>query len=132
MRDQTQIVPNVALTPSDMGTINTLLDAFWSGKVDIQTSAAAPAINTDRIDMLVLTAQAADITSFTTNLTGSPREGQRLWIAITGTAARAITWGASFEASTVALPTTTVLTNRLDCEFIWNSGTSKWRLVMKA
>ncbi len=93
------------------------------------TSSATPTINTDNVDFYSLTAQTADITSFTTNLSGTPTEAQTLWIAITGTAARAITWGASFEASTVALPATTVSTNRLDVAFIWNSVTSKWRCV---
>lgn len=93
------------------------------------TSSATPTINTDSYDFYSLTAQAADITSFTTNLSGTPTEGQTLWIAITGTAARAITWGTSFEASTVALPTTTVTTNRLDVGFVWNTVTSKWRCV---
>lgn len=93
------------------------------------TSSATPTINTDNVDFYSLTAQAVDITSFTTNLSGTPTEGQTLWIAITGTAARAITWGASFEASTVPLPTTTVSTSRLDVGFIWNTVTSKWRCV---
>ena len=47
----------------------------------------------------------------------------------TGTAARAITWGTSFEASTIALPTTTVTTARLDVAFIYNTVSSKWRCV---
>ncbi len=96
------------------------------------TSSATPTINTDNVDQYLLTAQTADITSFTTNLSGTPTEGQTLIISITGTAARAITWGASFEASTVALPTTTVTTARLDVGFIWNSVTSKWRCVAVA
>jgi len=96
------------------------------------TSSATPTINTDDVEYYELTAQAADITSFTTNLSGTPVKGQNLWISITGTAARAITWGASFEASTVALPTTTVTTNRLDVGFKWNDVTSKWRCVAKA
>jgi hypothetical protein len=92
-------------------------------------SAANPTINTDLVDFYSITALAGNITSMTTNLSGTPTNGQRLWIAITGTAARTITWGASFEASTIALPITTVLTNRLDVEFIWNAATSKWRCV---
>lgn len=92
-------------------------------------SSATPTINTDNVDMYLITAQTEAITSFTTNLSGTPTEGQTLWIAITGTAARAITWGASFESSTVTLPTTTVSTNRLDVGFVWNSVTSKWRCV---
>lgn len=94
------------------------------------TSSATPTINTDNVDFYSLTAQAVDITSFTTNLSGTPTTGQTLWIAITGTAARAITWGASFEASTVALPTTTVSTNRLDVGFIWTG--SIWRCIAVA
>jgi len=96
------------------------------------TSSATPTISTDNVDFYSLTAQAVDITSFTTNLTGTPTENQTLWIAITGTATRAITWGASFEASTVALPTTTVTTNRLDVGFVWNTVTSKWRCIASA
>jgi len=93
------------------------------------TSSATPTINTDNVDFYSLTAQAADITSFTTNLSGTPTEGQTLWIAITGTAARAITWGATFEAGAVALPTTTVSTDRLDVAFVWNTVSLKWRCM---
>jgi hypothetical protein len=96
------------------------------------TSSATPTINTDDVDYYELTAQTVDITSFTTNLSGTPTKAQKLWISITGTAARAITWGTSFESSTVTLPTTTVTTNRLDVGFVWNDATSKWRCVAKA
>lgn len=95
-------------------------------------NSATPTLNTDNFDMMVITAQTVAITSFTTNLTGTPTNGQKLIIAITGTAAVALTFGASFEASTVALPTTTVTTNRLDIGFIWNAATSKWRCVATA
>lgn len=98
-----------------------------TARVDSTTSSATPTINTDNIDTYKLTAQAVDITSFTTNLTGTPTDDQILHIVIIGTASRAITWGSSFEASTVALPTTTVSTDRLDVYFIWNTATSKWR-----
>lgn len=101
-------------------------------RVSTTTSSATPTINTAAVDMYGLTAQAVDITSFTTNLTGTPVDGQTLWIYIVGTAARAIAWGTSFEASTVALPTTTVTTNRLDVGFVWNAATSKWRCVATA
>jgi hypothetical protein len=93
------------------------------------TSSATPTINTDAVTYYELTAQAADITSFTTNLSGTPVRGQTLWIAITGTATRNITWGTSFESSTTTLPAATNSTNRLDCAFIWNVATSKWRII---
>ena len=108
---------------------NILTNKRITARTGTVASDATPTINTDNVDFFSITAQTVDITSFTTNLSGTPTDGQTLWIAITGTAARAITWGASFEASTVALPTTTVTTARLDVAFIWNSVTSKWRCV---
>ena len=98
-----------------------------TARVDSTTSSATPTINTDNVDTYKLTAQAADITSFTTNLSGTPTDDQILHIIIKGTGARTISWGSSFEASTVALPTTTVGTDRLDVYFIWNTAVSKWR-----
>jgi len=97
------------------------------------TQSATPAINTDNIDIAKITGLAQAITSMTSSLTGTPVDGQMLMIQITdnGTA-RAITWGASFEASTVALPTTTVISTRLDSLFIYNSTTSKWRCMAVA
>ena len=95
-------------------------------------NSATPTLNTDSYDMMVITGQTLAITSFTTNLTGTPVNGQKLLISITGTAAVGITWGASFEASTTALPTTTVTTNRLDVGFIWNVATTKWRCLAVA
>jgi hypothetical protein len=95
-------------------------------------NSATPTINTDSYDIVVITGQSVAITSFTTNLTGTPTNGQKLWISVTGTGAIAITWGASFEASTMALPTTTASTARLDIGFVWNVATSKWRCVAVA
>lgn len=94
---------------------------------------ATPTIDTDTYDVVHLTALAAAITSMSTNLTGTPVDGDTLRISFTdnGTA-RAITWGADFEASTVALPTTTVISTRLDTGFFWNTETSKWRIVASA
>lgn len=93
------------------------------------TQSATPIINTDITDVAHITGLAQAITSMTTNLTGNPQEGDTLRIDITdnGTA-RAITFGASFEAG-LALPTTTVISTRLDIGFVWNSVTSKWRCV---
>jgi hypothetical protein len=119
------VIPSISST-------NTLTNKRITKRTGTTTSSATPTINTDNVDFYSLTAQAVDITSFTTNLSGTPTEGQTLWIAITGTAARAITWGTSFESSTVTLPTTTVSTNRLDVGFVWNTVTSKWRCVASA
>ena len=120
------------VTVPTISSTNTLTNKRITKRVGTTTSSATPTINTDNVDYYSLTAQTADITSFTTNLSGTPTDAQTLWISITGTAARAITWGSSFESSTVTLPTTTVSTDRLDVGFVWNAATSKWRCVAKA
>lgn len=133
--DDTLIVGTAGTASGAAVTVDgtqTLTNKRVTPRVSTTTSSATPTINTDNVDMYGLTAQAADITSFTTNLSGTPTDGQKLWIYIVGTAARAITWGSSFEASTIALPTTTVSTNRLDVGFVWNAATSKWRCVATA
>ena len=96
-------------------------------------ATATPAINTNNYDVVHITAQNVNITSFTTNLTGSPVVGDTLRISVTdnGTA-RTLSWGASYESSTVNLPTTTVASTRLDVGFFWNTETTKWRCVAVA
>lgn len=93
------------------------------------TSSATPAINTDIVNKFNITALAVDITSLTTNLTGTPIEGQSLVISITGTGTRNLTFGSGFESSgTVSLPATAT-TIRTDIAFVFNSGTGKFRCV---
>lgn len=107
------------------------------GRVPIRVLAstansATPTLNTDSYDMMVITNQSVSITSFTTNLTGTPVNGQKLWISVTGTLAIPIIWGAKFEASSVQLPGGTVSTNRLDVGFVWNPASLAWRCVASA
>lgn len=116
------VIPSISST-------NTLTNKRITKRVGSTTSSATPTINTDDVDAYHLTAQAADITSFTTNLSGTPTDFQQLRISVTGTAARAITWGASFANGSVALPTTTVTTTRLDVLFEYDTVTSKWRCM---
>lgn len=127
----TYTFPSAADTLVGRASTDTLTNKRVTQRVlALSAGSATPTINTDLYDAVHITAQSAAITSFTTNLTGTPNDGDKLKISITdnGTA-RAITWGASFEASTVALPTTTVINARLDVEFVWNTETSKWRCV---
>ena len=90
---------------------------------------ATPAISTDDNDMYFLLGQAVNITNMSTNLSGSPQHGEGFVIQITGTTSITINWGSAFEASTVALPTTTSGTNMLTVAFLYNGATSKWRCV---
>ena len=98
---------------------------------EITTNVAAPVYDTDNYDAIVLTGQTTAITSMTSGATGTPSDGDLLQIAITGSATT-ISWGANFEASTVALPTVTVLTHRLDNFFVYNLATNKWRIYLSS
>jgi hypothetical protein len=108
---------------------DTLTNKRITARTGTVASAATPTINTDNVDFFSITGQLVDITNMSTNLSGTPTDAQTLWIAITGTAARAINWGTSFESSTITLPTTTVTTARLDVAFIYNIASGKWRCV---
>lgn len=112
------------------------LDAFSAGidvgGVNTITSSATPSINVDTTNLFTITALATAITSFTTNLTGTPSTTRKQTLTIRikddGTA-RAITWGASFASRGATLPTTTVLGKYLYVGFIYNSTASVWDCV---
>lgn len=108
----------------------TLTNKRVTPRVTTITSSATPTINTDNCDYVNITALATAITSMTTNLSGTPNHFDKLTIRFKddGTA-RAITWGASFEACGVALPTTTVISKRLTVGFLYSTTTSKWGCV---
>lgn len=106
-------------------TTDTLINKNLTRRlVTVNAPGATPSTNTDNVDIAKFTGLAAAITSMTTNLSGTPVEGQYLMFQFldNGTA-RAITWGASFSATTVALPTTTVISTLLRVGFQWNGST---------
>lgn len=85
---------------------------------------ATPTTNTDNVDIMKFTGLAAAITSMTTNLSGTPVEGDKLeFIFLDDWTARAITRWASFAATTVPLPTTTVISTKLRVGFEWGGST---------
>jgi len=130
---RTLTLPDATTTVVGTDATQTLTNKWVQPRVLASTAnSATPTLNTDNYDMMVITGQVVAITSFTTNLTGTPVNGQKLIISITGTGAIGLTWGAKFEPSTVPLPTTTFSTNRLDVGFIWNVATSAWRCVAVA
>lgn len=108
----------------------TLTNKRITPRVSTEVSSATPTINTDNVDAHSITALAATITSMTTNLSGTPTNFQKLTIRIkdNGTA-RGITWGASFAAMGVALPTTTVISKVLTIGFIYDSVAAIWGCV---
>jgi len=93
-------------------------------------SAATPSINTDNYSEVDITALAVNITSMTTNLTGTPVNYQKLIIRIKDNGvARAIAWGASFQAVGAGLPTATVAGKRLLIGLMYDSTPAKWGCV---
>lgn len=127
------VLPGTADTLVGKATTDTLTNKRITSRVLPITSSATPTVNTDSYDGVDITALAAAITSMTTNLSGTPTNFQKLIYRIkdNGTA-RAITWGASFEARGVALPTTTVISKVLTVGFIYDTTTSKWGCVASA
>lgn len=97
----------------------------------INAPGATPTVATDSWDQINYTGLAAAITSMTTNLTGTPTDGQRLCIRLkdNGTA-RAVTWGASFVAGPAALLTTTVAGKTHFNEFVYDSAAAKWACTL--
>lgn len=108
----------------------TLTNKRVTKRVGTVASSATPTINTDNVDMFTITALAEAITSMTTNLSGTPTNGQTLVIRFldNGTA-RAITWGASFASRGATLPTTTVLSKYLYVGLIYNSTAAVWDCI---
>lgn len=123
------------ISGSIVGTSDTqtLTNKRITRRLTAVTQSATPSINSDNMDIAKITGLAQAITSFTTNLTGTPNDGDLLEIRITdnGTA-RALTFGASFQSTTITLPTTTVISTEIKILFEWNSVASKWDCVATA
>lgn len=102
---------------------------LWNGAAWVSNSAprvvpiassATPTINVNVTDLYEITALAVAITGVT--VTGTPVEGQPLDVKITGTAPRAITWGASFLSSgTQTLLSTTATTKTHLSRYKWDA-----------
>lgn len=96
-------------------------------RVSVQSNQASCSVNSDTHDIVNNTGLTGAVTL--NNPTGTPGEGQPLIYELTGTAARAISYGTAFESSTVALPSTTVTTAKITIAFMYNLATGKWRCV---
>lgn len=102
----------------------TLTNKRITRRVTTEVSSATPTINTDNTDVHRITALAVNISSFTTNLSGTPNLWDVKIIEIIATATRTITWGASFSnGGIVDLPLTTVGTTPIKVLVQWNGAT---------
>lgn len=119
-------------TPSASG------DAAPKGYVDgLSYTVTAVASNatpsyavTTPLTCLDITALAVAITSLTSGQTGAPQNFWRLIMRIKDTGvARALSFGALFEARGVALPTTTTAGKVLTLGFLYDTTSLKWGCV---
>lgn len=125
-------VDNTSDSSKNSATV-TLTNKRITRRVVTVTQNATPTSNTDNADVFSMTGLAAAVTNMSTNQTGTPADGDMLiWRITDNGTARALTWGTLYEASTVALPTTTVISTMLVVGFLWNTATSKWRCVAVA
>ena len=128
----TLTLPTSTDTLVGRATTDTLTNKRITKRVTSTTAnASSYAINTDNVDVYHVTSQSTTPVQFTSS--GTPVDGDTLRISMTGTTSIGLTWGGTFESSGgVLLPVATAGTARLDVGFIWNSETSKWRLVAVA
>jgi hypothetical protein len=98
--------------------------------VTVNAPGATPTTNSNNGDIFEFTGLAANITSMTTNLSGTPSNGDMAQFSFVddGTA-RTIAWGASFaNGGITALPTTTVISTvlRVLVQYQTIAALNKW------
>jgi hypothetical protein len=93
------------------------------------TFSATPTINTDSYDEVILNPVSNNISSMTTNLTGTPNHGEQITFHFKPTANATIGWGTKFEDSSIAKPTNLTSGVQMSVTFTWNSLDSMWRCV---
>lgn len=99
-------------------------------RIRVQTTTATLAPDIDSYNYERITALTGALA--VSNPIGTPTDGEGLFIEITGTAARAITWGANFQANSqyaLPLPSTTVTTTTTFVTFVWSAARTKWLMV---
>lgn len=107
-------------------------NAITHGRPSITTitSSATPAINTDNCTQFNITALATAITSMSSNLSGTPQDGQRLCGRIKDNGQlQTIAWGSSWRGFGRPLPAKTVPGGTLYIEAEYNSADSVWDVL---
>jgi len=122
-------------------TKNSATATLTNKRVTLRTATtnapgATPTTNTDAVDIQIFTGLGTAITSMTTNLSGTPVNGDMVeFIFLDDGTGRAITWGASFASSgPVSLPTTTVLSTalRVLVQYSTVASLNKWVCIATA
>jgi len=115
---------------------NYFLGRILKRLVTVNTPGATPSTDTDTLDIAEFTDVDTAITSMTTNLSGTPYNGDMVeFIFLDDGTARAITWGAGFvDGPMVALPTTTVISTvlRVLVQYQTIASLNKWVCIAVA
>lgn len=116
------------VTGAIVGTTNTqtLTNKRNTRRVVSITSHATPTINTDNMDVANFLALADDITSMTTNLSGTPNDSDLLLFRIKASGARTIAWGASFVDHGATPPVAVTDGKTARVLFEWDAVASAW------
>lgn len=94
------------------------------------TNSATPTANTDNADQLTMDALNVAITNLSTNLSGTPTDGEpKVWRFKDDGTARALNLGAKFVPLGAALPTTTVISKWLYVGAVWHATAAVWHVV---
>ena len=125
---RTYTFPDYDSTIATVAGTETLTNKRLTARVQSVTSSATVTPNSDTDDLVIITAQAADLVI--ANPTGTPTEGQALLIRIkdNGTA-RAISFGSEYRAIGITLPTTTVLSKTMYLGCVRNVADTKWDVI---
>lgn len=113
------------------GTVQQLFNIIQKKRVTRISSSGTPSINTDTTDVFTITALASNITSMSTNLTGTPNDRQELVVYITATGGtRTISWGASYsDPFTVGLTTSLASGKTAYLKFQYDALALVWVLL---
>ena len=129
--DTTDIILPITGTVATIDQPETFTFKRITRRATITATSSAPAINTDTTDVYEISALSTNITSFTTNLTGSPQVSDQLeiWIRDNGTS-RTLAFGTAFSNSPdLLLPTATTAGKWMRLLFAYNATSFKWVLV---
>jgi hypothetical protein len=111
---------------TERAATRTLTNARITKRVHDQNApGATPTLAWDSYDMIILRGLNAAITSLSSGITGTPTQGQPWLLRFEDNgSARAITWGASYQAVGVTLPTTTTAGKKMYVGGFYNATDS--------
>jgi hypothetical protein len=120
------LIDYILVTDGGLGIAPDLSEyALINPRVRVVVSELTPSFDVDAYDELYITALAGNITSMSTNITGTLSNGRTLIYKIKDNGVgRTISWGASFSNKFVTLPTTTTANKELLIALKYNSSTS--------